>query len=283
MRLLFIASGLRLGGAEVVLLELLRHLDRREFAPTVISLTGGGDIADRIAALGVPVITLDMRRRPLGTFRSLVRQLRALRPDVVQTWMYHGDLFGSLAARLAGVRRIVWGLHNSTLSAANSRRSTHLVRRVCVWLSHRVPRRIVSCSVVARDVHLEIGYASAPFVVIGNGFDVERFRPAPAARAELRAELGLASDTPVVLAVGRDDPQKDHPNFVRAAAIVRAAQPRVHFVMVGTGLTPDHARISALAREHRLSPVLHLLGPRHDVPQLMAAADLVVLASAYGE
>ena len=73
---------------------------------------------------------------------------------------------------------------------------------------------------------------------IPNGFNLSRFRPDTMARDEVRAELGLAPDTPTVGLVARDDPQKNHSGFIEAAALVHVALPEVHFVMVGTGI--DH-------------------------------------------
>jgi glycosyltransferase involved in cell wall biosynthesis len=283
IRVLFISSGLAVGGAEIVLLNLLQHLNRNRFEAHVVSLKGEGEIGTRIRALGIPVLALDLSKRPIADLVQLVRHIHHIKPDAIQTWMYHGDLFGSLAARLAGVRAIAWGLHNSSLSAQTSKRSTRLVRWLAARLSHQWPKLIVSCAHVARDIHVEVGYCATRFRVIANGFDVEQFQPDPQARVTLRNELGLAPETPIVLTVGRDNPQKNHGGFVRAAALVHAALPEVHFVMVGKGLNPGNEALLALVKQCELESVTHLLDLRQDTAQLMAGSDILVLASTYGE
>ena len=105
MRLAIIITSLSTGGAETMLLKVLERIDRERFLPHVISLTTFGDIGPHLEALGIPVEAMGMKPgivNPL-TFYRLIRRLRAIRPDVVHTWMYHADLLGGLAARLAGV------------------------------------------------------------------------------------------------------------------------------------------------------------------------------------
>lgn len=108
MRIVFIITSLTTGGAETMLLKLLERLDRKRFEPAVVSLTGFGEIGSRIEALDIPVQALGMQPGALPTptqFVRLVRLIRAWRPEVVHTWMYHADLLGGLAARWLGSKR----------------------------------------------------------------------------------------------------------------------------------------------------------------------------------
>jgi glycosyltransferase involved in cell wall biosynthesis len=282
-RLLFISTGLRVGGAEISLLNILQHLDRDRFEPHVVSLTGPGEIGIRIRAIGVPVIELDFGKRQLMSFVTLVRTIRSLRPNVVQTWMYHADLLGGLAARLAGVRHVSWGIHNSNLAPGASRSSTIAVAKVCAWLSHRLPQAIVSCSAVAADIHRALGYRADRFVLIGNGVDLDHFHPEPAQRIAVRAELGLPADTPLVIHVGRHHPQKNHPGLLRAVALVHRTCPAAHFVLVGNGVTAENKALSIDIAAAGVGPTVHCLGLREDTARLMSASDLLVLSSSSGE
>src|SRR5207247_1641862 len=96
------------------------------FKPHVISLSTLGEIGPRIHALGVPIEALGMRPGVPSVFGliRLVRRLRALAPDIVHTWMYHADLLGGAAARLAGVPRVVWAIRHGNLDADKNKRST---------------------------------------------------------------------------------------------------------------------------------------------------------------
>lgn len=284
-KIAFIITGLATGGAEMMLLKLLQNIDRSRFQPTVISLIGKGEIGSRIEALGIPVHALGMRRgvpNPLMVFR-LARLLRSLRPDVVHTWMYHADLLGGLAARLVGVRRVIWCLRHSNLSKAENKRSTLAVIGLCARLSGWLPQHIISCSRLAKQVHAAAGYVDGKISIIPNGFELDRFVPNAAARASVRAELGLPENALLVGVVARFDPLKNHLGFVQAAAQVLAQQPQAHFVLAGTDVDPGNAVLqTAVATHPGLAAHIHLLGRRDDVPRLMAALD-VLASPSHGE
>jgi glycosyltransferase involved in cell wall biosynthesis len=284
MRIAFIITGLSTGGAEIMLLKLLQHLDRKRFEPHVISLTNLGEVGPRIEALGIPVLALGMRRGVPNPFKVLIlaRRLRQLQPDLVSTWLYHADLLGGLAARLAGCRMVVWGLRNSDLSRAFSSRKTFMVAKVCAWTSHWLPKRILTCSSCARAVHIGLGYQADKIHVIPNGFDLTAFQPSESARHIVRAELSLAHDTPLVGLIARYDPQKNHAGFIVAAAHVHALRPDVHFVLAGTAVDADNLALRTAISAHGLQAHLHLLGRRDDVPRLMAALD-VLASPSFGE
>jgi glycosyltransferase involved in cell wall biosynthesis len=248
---------------------------------TVISFIGPGIVGERIQSLGIPVYRLGMRPGvpdPLALLR-LVRLLRRLRPELVQTWLYHADLIGGVAARLAGVPKLAWNIRNGNLDRDKNKRHTRWVAKTCSLLSRRLPDRIVCNSRNAAAVHQAAGYDAARFVIIPNGFDLSLYRPDPEVRLSLRAELGLASNATLVGLIARFDVQKDHHCFIQAAKDVAAAQPGVHFVLAGTAVTGDNPILSAWVREAGLQDRVHLLGPRQDIARLMPALDVLVSSS----
>ena len=267
-----------------MLLNVLERLGPG-YEPHVISLTSCGEIGARVQALGIPVEALGMAAsmpNPLVFFR-LVSRLKALRPAIVHSLMYHADLLGGLAARLAGVGAIGWGIRNSTLGAGSTPLSTRLVVRACAWTSHWVPHRILCCSEVARTLHVSMGYASDKIQVVPNGFDLARFRPDGAARSSFRQELGIAQDAFLVALVGRFDPQKNHAGFLHAAAVLQRRTPGVQFILAGRGVDQDNPALIRLISDSGLGRSVHLLGLCNDVPRLMAGIDVLVSASTYGE
>lgn len=284
MKIVFITTGLSTGGAEIMLLKVLERLDAR-FSPQVISLTALGEIGPGIQALGIPVESLGMQPgvpSPLAFFR-LVRRLKTLNPEVVHTWMYHADLLGGLAARLAGVPAIGWAIRNSNLDQDKTKLSTRVVVGACAQVSRWVPDRILSCSEVARQVHVACGYAADKMVVVPNGFDLTRFQPDALARAAVRAELGVGNDAPLVGLIGRFDPQKNHAGFFEAAASLHRRLRTVHFVLAGKGIDEGNRELMRLVEAAGVQHVTHLLGLRSDIPRLMAALDVLASSSAYGE
>jgi glycosyltransferase involved in cell wall biosynthesis len=283
-RILHVITGLAMGGAEIMLYKLLQ-LHRDQFDCQVISLTGEGPVATKIQALGIPVRTLEMSRSFPGPFAvsRLAKWMRAAQPDLIQTWMYHADLVGGLAAWLAGGLPLVWGIHNTTLDANLTKTRTRLVVTMNARLSHWLPEQIISCSEKARELHIRKGYDRNKFTVIPNGFDLRDFKSDPDARVWLRSSLQLPPKTQMIGHVARFDPQKDYPNLLAAAAILRKTEPNVHFVLCGDGLSQDNDVLMDWVRSHQLQDRVHLLGRREDIARVMAAFDVGTLTSAYGE
>ncbi len=279
-RLLHLVSGLLTGGAEWMLYRLLRVLPEHGFQSEVLSLSDSEPMGTIIRELGVPVRELGLpRSKPnLSGIAPLLREVRRSNPDVIQTWMYHADLAGGIAAKMAGRIPVVWGLHHTALGDT-TKPTTRRVVRLCARLSGVLPQRIVCCSEATRAAHAGMGYDETRLVVIRNGFDVTAFKPDPSARGSVRAELGLASTTPLVGMVARYDPLKDHANMLRAAAIVGSTDPDVHFVLCGRGVTWDSAPLAEQVRAAGLESRIHLLGTRSDVARLLASLDVAASSS----
>ena len=284
MKLALVITGLNTGGAEIMLLKVLERLDAR-FSTHVISLTTSGEIGSRIQALGVAVEELGMRPglpSPVAVFR-LARRIKILKPDVVHTWMYHADLLGGLAARLAGIDAIGWCIRNSNLDRNKTNLSTRAVVKACAYLSHWIPDKILSCSEAARQIHVDCGYAEDKLVVVPNGFDLGYFQPDPLARVAVRSELNVSLDTPLVGLIGRFDPQKNHPGFIEAASLLYRRLPTVQFVLAGKGIDEANGDLIRAMEAAGVRHVTHLLGLRSDMPRLIASLDVLVSASSYGE
>lgn len=284
-RLVHVITSLDRHGAQVMLYELLKATDPNRFRSAVISLSAPGPLQTAIADLGVPVYSLGMSggRPSLVGLTRLARRLRALRPELVQTWMYHADLLGGLAARLVTSAPVVWGLHNSNLDPGTTKRTTRATVWACARLSRLVPRRILSCSQVAMRLHRDLGYDAGRMVVIPNGFDLEAYQPSRGHYAAIRGELSIDCDATLVGMVARYHPQKDHRTFIDAAARVARHRPRTWFVLAGEGVEDSNQELGALIRETGVAERFRLLGPRTDIPRLTAAFDCAVTSAAFGE
>lgn len=281
LHVLHVITGLEVGGAEMTLARLVASLDRARFRHTVVSLSPDGALATEIAAAGVPVHRLGMRRgfgSALAGIWKLRRRLRATRPDLVQTWLYHADFVGLLAARLAGMRPVVWNLRCADMDLSRYAATTRLLVRLLARLS-AMPDAVIVNAEAGRRWHERLGYRPRRWAVIPNGFDVDRFRPDAAARAAFRRDLGIADNVPVIGTVARFDPMKDPGTFLRAAAILGRMRADAHFVMIGRGLDAANPALAADAQAAGLGPRLHLLGERRDVAALLSGFDLFALTS----
>ena len=279
MKIIHVITGLLDGGAEAVLYRLCTSGSTHQ--KMVVSLMNEGKYGPLLAETGVTVFCLGMQRGrvTLSGLLRLWRLLRRERPDVVQAWMYHADLVGGIVARLAGVGRVFWGIHNSTLEPGKSKRSTIYMVRLCAFLSHWVPTKIVCCANKAAEVHADLGYAQQKLVVIANGYDLGQFCPDSEARNRLRSEWGVDPAMPLLGMVGRFDPFKDHKNLIAALGRLRQSGPAFQFVLVGNGLIETNRELAGWIDAQNLRDQIVLLGPRNDIPSVMNALDLHVLSS----
>ncbi|ADP18909.1 glycosyl transferase, group 1 family protein 11 [Achromobacter xylosoxidans A8] len=282
LRVLHIITGLGQGGAESVLFRLATYPEA-DVEHVVVSLTDEGIYGERLRAAGIAVHALGMKRGriTLAGFMALRSLIAATRPDAVQTWMYHADLIGGLAARLAGVRAIAWGIRNSGEHLERSSRSARMVLRACALLSGRIPKAIVCAAQKSAQRHADKGYARERMVVIANGYDLSRYAPDGEARVRMRAQWDLPQDVPAIGCVARWDPLKDHANLLRAvAALVRDGRDAgLRCVLIGRGMDPANAELAALIDRLGLRDRLVLAGPSDDVPAAMNGLDLHVLSS----
>lgn len=283
LRIVHVITGLNDGGAEAVLYRLCKHDQANQHQ--VVSLSGAGKYGPMLEVLGVSVTTLNMspgRASPLAFIR-LVRLLHREKPDVVQTWMYHGDLFGGLAARTAGIRSVVWGIRHTTLESGKSKKTTIWIAKLLAKLSWWLPAKIVVCAQRAMDVHEALGYDRSKMHFIPNGYDLTDFHPGLDPKYELKANLVSDQSVPLIGMVGRFNPQKDHVNLLDALAILRDRGVAFHCVLVGTGLDTSNTEIVEWIAQRDLADHVLLLGRRNDIPNIMNALDLHVLPSAFGE
>jgi glycosyltransferase involved in cell wall biosynthesis len=281
MRVLHIIIGLNVGGAELMLKRLVEsHHGSANYRHTVISITGIGKIGPQLQALGIEVHALGMRSAidiPRVLWK-LVRLIRATRPDIVQTWMYHADLLGGLAARLAGNRNVIWGIRTTEVTACGNR-ATVSVRKLCAWLSRFVPHTIVCAADASRLAHIAVGYDAARMVVVPNGFDVTRLIATSGQRESLRLQCSLGAELVTIGYLGRFHPAKDQENFVRAAGLVAPHHSNVRFLMVGRDLDANNTQLAEWISATGYADRFVLLGERADVPVCLAAMDLFCLSS----
>lgn len=268
-------------GAETMLYRIASKMDTSRFENQVVSLTGILDLASSMERIGVRVRSLGIKvsvPNPLALMR-LAGWIRESKPDVIHTWMYHANLIGALAARVAGDVPVVWAIHHNGLDPRVDKRRTMLVNRACAALSRRIPARIVCCSEASLQLHKALGYAHDKLEVIPNGFDLEQVKPDPAARVSLREELGLSPDTVLIGLAARFHPHKDHRNFIRAAALLHQQKPEVHFVLCGLDISWLNSQLAGWIEAAGLRGCCHLLGVRQDMPRLFAGLDIATTAS----
>lgn len=256
-----------------------------EILQGVIALRSGGALGERLQQRGIEVETLGGGSRSsvwrrAGTLPWRIGA-RAGRP-VVQTWLWHADLVGALAARLGGNPRVVWNLRNTMPALRSTPLRSRQVARACALTSRWLPAKIICNSQAVLEAHVAIGYDRSRCVVIPNGFDLARFRSSATLRAQTRARWGVTAEELVVGMVARLHPQKDHATFIRAAAQVAVVLPQARFVLVGAGVDSDPA-LRGLLDELALGGKFRLEGGREDVVPVLNGLDVFCLSSQHSE
>jgi glycosyltransferase involved in cell wall biosynthesis len=256
-------------------------MNREQFDCHVISLTSKGNIGPKISELGIPVILCGMKNGlpdPIGFFR-LFRTLQKLKPDIVQTWLYHADLLAGLAAKFAGVKKIFWNIRQSNLDTDLNKWHARLTARCCAFLSYWLPDKIICNSQTAIKVHQKLGYKRSLFHLIGNGFDLEKFCINPFAKSVICRQLMIPEKSPLIGLIARFDPQKDHRNFILAANRVLESLPDAQFVLVGSKIDDDNKFLLDWIEQTGHKENFHLLGEREDISQINSALDVACSAS----
>ncbi|MFI6515348.1 glycosyltransferase [Spirillospora sp. NPDC050679] len=269
-RVLHIITGLDRGGAERQLLLLLRHLP---VANEVAVLTGAGALTGEVEALGIPVHRIGMKgNTDLAALPALVRLIRRGRYDVVHTHLYRACVFGRVAARLAGVRRVIATEHSLGDGHIEGRATTGAVRRL-YRATERLGTTTVAVSATVEDRLSAWGVPRSRMVMIPNCVDAAAFAYRPDRRAAARRRLGIGERDFVVGTVGRLVPTKRVEVLIDAMALTSAAK----LLIVGDG--PLAASLERYAARSPAASRIIFAGEAGDVAQELSAMDVFATAS----
>lgn len=253
MRVLHVDSGREWRGGQTQLLYLIRSGPR----PAHVALPPGAPVSRALTEAGASLHPVDFRGPMRGT-RALRQLVRRLRPELLAAHTSHAHAHAARLSELVPVvvhRRVDFALKQDRLARRKYAR----------------PAGYVAVSAAVRRVLKEGGVPAARVRVVHDGVDAAALQPLPE-RRRARAELGLADDRPLVLAVGALVTHKDHATLLRALPALRDQLPRVLLWIAGEGEL--RAELQHLAAELELGSSLRLLGQREDVPRLLAAADV---------
>ncbi|HEX8669487.1 MAG TPA: glycosyltransferase [Allosphingosinicella sp.] len=280
---LHVITGLNAGGAELMLRRLVEtHAGDSRYRHRVVSLREWGPVGDQLREAGVEVEALGITGAASFArgFLRLVGIVRRVRPDIVQTWMYHADLVGGAAARLAGVKAVIWGVRVADIfPAMGVSRSLLWGRRLSARLSRLIPARILYVAESARQVHERLGYSADRSIVIQNGYRIPSDAEVAEARARRRAELGIGADVVLIGTAGRFSPQKGFDGFVKGAAALAARHPDVRFVMLGREVDPGNPAIAGWIGASGHADRFHALGETRVLHEWLSAMDVFGLYS----
>ncbi|MFQ2811072.1 glycosyltransferase [Aeromonas caviae] len=273
MNITLIITGLGMGGAERQVCDLADQFANKGHSVLLISMTG--DTVNRPQSVNIKIEELNMAKTPLGFIKAYwkARQLiKQFKPDVVHSHMVHANIFSRLLRLTTHIQKLVCTAHSTSEGGRGRILSYRFTDRLCD-ISTNVSQEAV-------DAFVQQGAVPAGrMVAMHNGIDSENFRYNSINRKRLRAELGLAVHTPLLLAVGRLTTAKDYPNLLAAFSALPPIFDVAQLAIIGVG--EDEENIKTRVIQQGLSNRVHFLGLRRDVNEWMSAADVFVLSSAW--
>lgn len=271
-KILQIIDGLNIGGAEILLVDLVTGIQQAGL-DVLVGYSTPGVLKDRLEEAGVPCIRLPRYGRvdPF-LFLNMCRLILLEKPDVVHTHLFKSDLHGRLAAAVCRVPVIVSTLHNTDVWAKKP-----LLGRI-YGATAAFANQLIAVTEEVRNYQIEhTGISPRKIVVIKNGIRVEKFQPNPNRKQALRDELRISTGIPLVGIIGRLQPQKDHGCFLRSAALIWQAMPQARFVVIGEG--PLREDLQAQAAQLGLEDAVVFCGLRQDIPEVLASLNILVISS----
>lgn len=279
----FLIRSLHCGGAERQLVTLAKALAKEGFNLTVLFFYPGGTLEKDLKDSGVQLISLEKRGRwdIVGFFWRLVRHLKHINPNILHGYLGVSNLLTLGLKPFFPSAQMVWGVRASNVDLSRYDWLSRLTFQLECFLS-RFADLIIVNSHAGRAYHLAHGFPAKKMVVIPNGIDTECFKPSLEARVRVRAEWGIPDQKILIGLVGRLDPMKDHPTFLRAVGLLYQERQDVCFVCVGTGAENYAQELYQLTHELNISDQVIWTGARADIPAVYNALDIVV-SSSYGE
>lgn len=288
LRVLYVINGLGTGGAERSLLEMLPRLIALGVEPRVACLYRRGEGVESLVGqtAGAEVVFID-RRSLLGRVYRLRREIRKHRPDVVHTVIFESDICGRLASWKAGPV-VLTSLVNTSYEPVRlhdpriSRTKLRVAKLLDGWTARHFTHHFHAISETTKssavaNLHID----PKRITVIPRGRDRKRlgWRSAERRRRSRRS-LGVDDDCHLVVTVGRQEYQKGQKYLLLALPELLRKHVRLQVMIAGRDGAAT-ADLRAIVEEQRVSAVVHFLGHREDVPDLLAAADVFVFPSLY--
>ena len=277
MKIIHIVTGLGDGGAEHTLFKICKYDIKNKHI--VISFKKYGKYFSLLNKLGIKVYCLNASFFSIHKFFFLIKLLQSLKPDIVQTWLVHADFIGSIAARLAGIKKILWNVRYSNIEIDKSKLTTILIIKVLAKLSYIIPEIIVIVSKKAKKIYESKGYDKRKLKFIPNGYDLSNLKSSKGQKIDFQEKIKIKKRIPLIGYVARYDPLKDHLNLLNALSLIRLKGKDFFCILVGSNINKNKILINEI-KKLKLNNCVRLLGPVKNVSKVMNLLDIHVQSSA---
>ena len=277
-------TGLNTGGAEMMLLKLLRVSDLDKYNILVVSLIDKGTIGKQIESLGIKVHTLNLsQNRPITiSLLKLPYVLVKFKPNIFNCWMYHANLLASIISIFLSNVNVIWGVRHSLHDIKKEKFLTRVVINLSRYFSKKC-KNIVFNSKVSLEQHVAYGFSKNNCSVIYNGFDSKHFSPERISnkqRNDLKISLKIPQNKMIVGYIARFHPMKGHKIFFNAIKKIINQKKDICFILVGPGITNE--KINKLI-PNEIRSFVYLLEERFDIAEINSIFDVAINCSLWGE
>lgn len=282
MKIVHIITSLNDGGAENTLYKICKYDKFNKHI--VISFLNSGKYFYLLKRIGIEVYALDVKFYSFYKIFILMKLLRSLKPNIIQTWLIHADLVGGLVSRLLGFKNIIWNIRYSEIQKKNQVKLTKLlIVKIMARLSYIVPRSIVIVSKKAQKIYASEGYDKKKFHFIPNGYDLKILKNNYLQKIEFKQTLKTNKKIPIIGNISRFHPKKDHNNLIKALSILKSKNINFFCVLFGTNVDKNNTELVSEIKNLGLNRNVRLFGQNDNVVKIFNGIDLFVQSSSYGE
>lgn len=271
IKIIHITHSLEIGGAEILILDLCRKIDKSLYEPVVCSLSPGGALAEDFKKNGIQVYYTEKKEgKDVQIFYKLYRLFKKIRPDIIHSHLSYMWLYSTIPAKLAGVKGIVLTEHANLMTPS-------ILYCFLSRVTQKITDYIVTNSKQIKYFLIEHeGLNNKNIVIIPNGLDLNAYS-CSGNRIKIQEELGLSEDDSVIGFVSRLQAPKDHYTLLDAIEKMLVINKKVKLLLVGNGMEENN--IKNYIESKGLTECVLMLGYRRDIPDLLSCMEIFVLSS----
>jgi glycosyltransferase involved in cell wall biosynthesis len=271
VRIFHILTSLEHGGAQFIASKLILD-DNKSFNHIVFALVDLGPYKPILINKGIEVISTKSSNF-FSILRAAINCYIGNRPDIVHTWMYHADLIGLILSIFFKKHKLIWSLHHA--NPVENKFLTRVIIRVCKFFSAYIPDKIVACSQLASQNHIQYGYSMNNMIVIENGINFENYSN----KTKTLENYNFNKNKIVIGHIARWHPIKGHKVFIEMASNLYKKNKKYSFILVGTGINWGNKELVKLLTNYELIDAVELLGERKDINIILNNLDIYISTS----
>ena len=271
IKIIHIISSLEKGGAQGLLFEIIKNLNKPKYHHMIISLKPGNAYEEITRSNNINVVSMHLNFLNLAnSFVRIVRMVKKFKPNIIQSWMYHADFLTIILKPFLSASNIIWSFHHA--NPRNNRKSSVFIARICSKFSNIVPESIIACSNLTKLEHINFGYSPKKIIVINNGVDTDKFNYEP--------KIPISRDEPVIGFIGRWHQIKGHEIFIKAAKILSNNISAPRFIMIGSNLDASNYELTQIINDNGLNKSIELYGEEEiDIRKYYQMMDIYICSS----